>query len=123
MFILKTIRTRNPGQISALRFQRDVLVDGLNAGLINRAEALRLIVETVIQTRPFNRAFVLMEYFGYLRRNPDDPPDNNLDGYNFWLNSSTSSTETSSVPTWSKLSSSQLSIAALRAAVIRRQVA
>ena len=27
----------------------------------------------------FNSAFVLMEYFGYLRRNPDE------DGYNFWL--------------------------------------
>jgi hypothetical protein len=27
-----------------------------------------------------------VEYFGYLRCNPDDPPDNNLGGYNFWLN-------------------------------------
>jgi hypothetical protein len=27
-----------------------------------------------------------MQYFGYLRRNPDDPPDTNLDGFNFWLN-------------------------------------
>ena len=27
-----------------------------------------------------------MEYFGYLRRNPDAPPDNDLSGYNFWLN-------------------------------------
>jgi len=26
-----------------------------------------------------------MEYLGYLRRNPDDPPDNNLSGFNFWL--------------------------------------
>jgi len=26
------------------------------------------------------------QYFGYLRRNPQDPPDNNLNGYNFWLN-------------------------------------
>jgi hypothetical protein len=23
----------------------------------------------------FNRAFVLMQYFGYLRRNPNDPQD------------------------------------------------
>ena len=27
----------------------------------------------------FNRAFVAMEYFGYLRRDPDAP------GYDFWL--------------------------------------
>jgi len=26
-----------------------------------------------------------MEYFGYLRRNPDDPPDGDLGGYFFWL--------------------------------------
>lgn len=35
-----------------------------------------------------NRAFVLMQYFGYLRRNPNDAPEATLDfqGYNFWLN-------------------------------------
>ena len=26
-----------------------------------------------------------MQYIGYLRRNVNDPPDNNFDGYNFWL--------------------------------------
>jgi hypothetical protein len=36
--------------------------------------------------REFPRAFVQMQYFGYLRRNPDDQPDGNLNGYNFWLN-------------------------------------
>ena len=33
----------------------------------------------------FNRAFVLMQYFGYLRRNPDDTPNTNFDGFDFWL--------------------------------------
>jgi hypothetical protein len=52
-----------------------------------RAQVLRSVAEdTDLQQRELNRAFVLMEYFGYLRRNPDDPPDNNLDGFNFWLN-------------------------------------
>jgi hypothetical protein len=32
-----------------------------------------------------SRAFVLMQYFGYLRRNPDDPPDSDFAGYDFWL--------------------------------------
>ena len=29
-----------------------------------------------------------MQYFGYLRRNPNDAPEPglNFDGYNFWLN-------------------------------------
>ncbi|HYY96490.1 MAG TPA: hypothetical protein VE713_18440, partial [Pyrinomonadaceae bacterium] len=37
--------------------------------------------------REGNRAFVLMEYFGYLRRNPNEAPEPTLDfqGYNFWL--------------------------------------
>ena len=34
------------------------------------------------------KAFVLMEYYGYLQRNPFDAPEAMLDfsGYNFWLN-------------------------------------
>ena len=32
-----------------------------------------------------NRAFVLMQYFGYLRRNPNDPNDTDYTGYDFWL--------------------------------------
>ena len=33
-----------------------------------------------------NSAFVLMQYFGYLRRDPAAAPDSDLSGYNFWLN-------------------------------------
>ena len=29
---------------------------------------------------------MLMQYFGYLRRNPNAAPDNNFDGLLFWLN-------------------------------------
>src|ERR1041384_4068485 len=51
-----------------------------------RALVLRTLAESDgLVKREFNRAFVLMQYFGHLRRNPDDAPDNNLDGYNFWL--------------------------------------
>ena len=28
----------------------------------------------------------MMQYFGYLRRNPDDAPDRSMNGYNLWLN-------------------------------------
>jgi uncharacterized protein (TIGR03118 family) len=75
------------GQIPQLRFIRDVLTNALNDGIITRAQALRFVAEDIdFRQAQLNRAFVLMEYFGYLRRNPDDPPDNNLTGYNFWLN-------------------------------------
>jgi len=39
---------------------------------------------TLIQNE-MNRAFVLMEYFGYLRRNPNEGPDVDYTGYDFWL--------------------------------------
>jgi uncharacterized protein DUF4214 len=53
-----------------------------------RARALRRVAEnSTLTQQELNRAFVLMQYFGYLRRNPYDPPELTLDyqGYNFWL--------------------------------------
>jgi len=51
-----------------------------------RAQALRQVAETQqLQSVEFNRAFVLMEYLGYLRRNPNDPQDADHTGYDFWL--------------------------------------
>jgi hypothetical protein len=32
-----------------------------------------------------NPAFVLMQYFGYLHRNPDEGADTDMSGFNFWL--------------------------------------
>jgi YVTN family beta-propeller protein len=70
--------------------ERTALIETLGttpSDLTKRALVLRSVVEDVdFVNKEFNRAFVLMEYFGYLRRNADDPPDNNLDGLNFWLN-------------------------------------
>ena len=54
-----------------------------------RARALRRVADnSILVQQEFNRAFVLMQYFGYLRRNPNDAPELTLDfqGYNFWLN-------------------------------------
>jgi hypothetical protein len=51
-----------------------------------RADVLMKVAENSVFTRAeFRPAFVLMEYFGYLRRDPDSAPDANFDGYNFWL--------------------------------------
>src|SRR5213079_580373 len=51
-----------------------------------RADVLMKIAENLLlQQREFNRAFVLMQYIGYLRRNPDAAPDLNFAGFNFWL--------------------------------------
>jgi hypothetical protein len=62
------------------------ILGGSPADLTRRASVLRSVVEDQdFIDKEFNRTFVLMQYFGYLRRNPDGPPDNNLDGFNFWL--------------------------------------
>ncbi|HEX7314679.1 MAG TPA: PQQ-dependent sugar dehydrogenase [Pyrinomonadaceae bacterium] len=55
-------------------------------GRETRASALRRVAEDAdFRAAEFNRAFVLMQYFGYLRRDPDASPDTSFDGYNFWL--------------------------------------
>ena len=38
-----------------------------------------------LNTQEFNRAFVLMQFFGYLRRDPNSGPDTDYTGYDFWL--------------------------------------
>ncbi len=51
-----------------------------------RARALRRVAENpTLVSQESNRAFVLMQYFGYLRRNPNDPQDSDYTGYDFWL--------------------------------------
>jgi len=42
--------------------------------------------DPTFSAKQFTSAFVLMQYFGYLRRNPNDAPDSDFSGYNFWLN-------------------------------------
>jgi hypothetical protein len=52
-----------------------------------RAQALRQVAENRnLYRAEFNRAFVLMEYFGYLRRNPNEGQDPDFSGYDYWLN-------------------------------------
>jgi hypothetical protein len=58
-----------------------------NSGNVTaRAQALRMVAEDQdLYNAEFNRAFVLAEYFGYLRRNPNEAPDGDYTGYDFWL--------------------------------------
>jgi hypothetical protein len=68
--------------------ERDQLVAELTANNTEagRAGALRRVAEDEdLRRAELNRAFVLMEYYGYLRRNPDDPQDLDFGGWKFWL--------------------------------------
>jgi len=52
-----------------------------------RARGLRRVAENaLLSQQEFNRAFVLMQYFGYLGRDPNTGPDTDFSGYDFWLN-------------------------------------
>jgi subtilisin family serine protease len=66
--------------------ERNQLVSDLASTAKTRAQVLRAVAEDEdLKTSEFNRAFVLMQFFGYLRRNPNDLPDTDYSGYDFWL--------------------------------------
>ncbi|MGI8735240.1 MAG: PQQ-dependent sugar dehydrogenase [Pyrinomonadaceae bacterium] len=51
---------------------RQALIDALTNGTKTRAQVLREIAESPeVSVKYFNQAFVVMQYFGYLRRDPD----------------------------------------------------
>jgi hypothetical protein len=61
---------------------------GTSSNPVARSQAVRQVAEDLdLYNAEFNRAFVLAQYFGYLRRNPNDPPESSLDytGFDFWL--------------------------------------
>jgi hypothetical protein len=64
--------------------RRGDLIQAYNTGVSQvqgRAKALRLAIDdTAFTNAEFNQAFVLMQYFGYLNRDPE------IGGYLFWLN-------------------------------------
>jgi hypothetical protein len=66
--------------------ERNQLVTDLSNMTKTRAQVVRAVAEDADLARAeFNRAFVLMQYFGYLRRNPNVAPDSDHSGYDFWL--------------------------------------
>jgi hypothetical protein len=67
--------------------ERDEAITAYGAGdTAGRAGAFRSVIQSgSVFNKLYNDAFVLMQYYGYLRRNPDDAPDQNFSGYAFWL--------------------------------------
>jgi hypothetical protein len=51
---------------------KDALINALRAGQMTRGQVLRSVAESAeVDAKFFNEAFVVMMYFGYLRRDPD----------------------------------------------------
>jgi hypothetical protein len=68
------------------RNQANAAYDAAGSLAEKRARALRAVVETgSVYNKQYNSASVLMMYFGFLRRNPNDAPDNSFVGLDFWL--------------------------------------
>jgi hypothetical protein len=78
---------------------RTTFIDRLTSGAYTRAQVLLEFVNNrEFAKKEENRSLVLLHYFGYLHRNPDDPPDNDLSGFNFWIRELEQSGETSRLP-------------------------
>ncbi|HJR05874.1 MAG TPA: Calx-beta domain-containing protein [Pyrinomonadaceae bacterium] len=81
---LDAITTRdpqNPEAAQRVTLTRSDLVSRLDAGTLTRMQVLRAVVESdEVFAAEFNRAFVATQYYGYLRRTPDDG------GYQGWIN-------------------------------------
>ena len=67
--------------------ERSAAISAYGSGdTTGRANALKSVINSgSVFNKLYNDSFVLMQYFGYLRRNPDDAPDGNFSGYDFWL--------------------------------------
>jgi len=86
-FLIRYSGTSNSTYVNALEQNAEItltnkadLIAALNANQKTRAQVLREIVESkAVEDKFFIRAFVAMQYFGYLRRDPDTI------GYNNWV--------------------------------------
>jgi hypothetical protein len=79
---INTIDPANPDGDAYVRLTRDELVAALNAQpqSLTRAQVVRAIVQSrEVDAAEYNGAFVAMQYYGYLRRAPEQS------GYDAWL--------------------------------------
>lgn len=66
--------------------ERAALIDGLSSRSETRASALlKLVSDRRFIDKENARSLVLLNYFAYLHRNPGEPPDRDLSGFNFWI--------------------------------------
>jgi hypothetical protein len=66
--------------------ERAAFIEKVKNSTLTRAQVLLAFVNNAdFAERESKRSLVLLHYFGYLHRDPDDAPDGNLNGFNFWL--------------------------------------
>lgn len=73
--------------IVAQQAEKQALVAKIDGASETRAAVLLdVAANSTFRQQECSSAHVLMQYFGYLRRDPDAAPDSDLNGYSFWLN-------------------------------------
>ena len=79
--------------------ERQQQIEAMTGNGKTRSAVLRDVIDIAeFKTREYNPSFVLMQYFGYLRRDPDQA------GYDFWLNV-LNNREPTTIAAWSARSS------------------
>lgn len=75
-------------EVTPTAAERSAAISAFGAGGVEgRAQALLSVAASgSVFNKQYNPAFVLMQYIGYLRRNPNDAPDSDYSGFDFWLN-------------------------------------
>lgn len=82
-YVARLLSNAGLGEDASLR-------DSLTAALASNEETragvlVRVAAEPRFAERERNRSVVLFHFFGYFRRNPGDPPDRDMTGFNFWV--------------------------------------
>ena len=82
-YALQQITTEDPQNFEGatqVTLTRQQLTDALNNSSLSRAQVLRAVAQSnEVDAAEFHGAFVAMQYYGYLRRTPEQP------GYDNWL--------------------------------------
>ncbi|HLL17111.1 MAG TPA: Calx-beta domain-containing protein [Pyrinomonadaceae bacterium] len=78
--VIHTPDPANPDGDALVRLTLDELVAALDAGRLTKSQVVRAVVESrEVDAMEYNGAFVAMQYYGYLRRAPEQS------GYDAWL--------------------------------------
>ncbi len=81
-------------------WEQEQLAAQLDAGQQSRVDVLLKIAndDRLIEMQK-DRSLLVLHYFAFLRRNPNDPPDRNFSGFNFWLQQLTQNHDTQKIAT------------------------
>lgn len=92
-------RISENAELSLSAAERTAYISDLKNQVSTRAQILLALAKRPdFAKREESRSLVLLHYFGYLHRNPDDRPDKDLSGFNFWVRELETNRDTHRLP-------------------------